>query len=148
MNGVLIEMVGATLVWFLIGLGIGLLRREQDVPYKMQKLAGGKARVVEGASGDRPGHKFSKKPQSKAKAEAQMRLLQGVAHGWKPTGKPAKHERAATPVSQPLVTGAARQATELQHSRYARTPQAVPPGSGFGGGMNAAQAAAAAKSAR
>lgn len=27
---------------------------------------------------------------SKAKANRQMRLLYGVEHGWKPTGKPAK----------------------------------------------------------
>jgi hypothetical protein len=30
------------------------------------------------------------KGTTKEKAEAQRRLLEGVEHGWKPTGKPAK----------------------------------------------------------
>lgn len=33
------------------------------------------------------GKEHSKKPIPKARAEAQMRLLQGIEHGFKPTGK-------------------------------------------------------------
>jgi len=40
------------------------------------------------------GGKVSAKGTTKAKAEAQANLLRGVAHGWKPTGKPAKHHSA------------------------------------------------------
>ena len=54
------------------------------MPYNISHEKGG-YHVVEAGSGDRPGHSFSKKPQSKAKAEAQQHLLQGVEHGWKPT---------------------------------------------------------------
>jgi len=36
------------------------------------------------------GGKVSAKKTTKEKAEAQARLLRGVAHGWVPTGKPAK----------------------------------------------------------
>ena len=36
------------------------------------------------------GGKVSAKATSKKKAEAQARLLRGVAHGWKPTGKKTK----------------------------------------------------------
>jgi hypothetical protein len=34
------------------------------------------------------------KGTTKAKAEAQERLLNAVEHGWKPTGKKAKHHSA------------------------------------------------------
>jgi len=34
--------------------------------------------------------KTSAKGTTKAKAEAQTRLLRGIAHGWKPTGKKKK----------------------------------------------------------
>ncbi len=34
------------------------------------------------------------KHTTKAKAEAQGRLLRAVEHGWKPTGKPAKTDNA------------------------------------------------------
>ena len=40
------------------------------------------------------GGKVSAKGTSKAKAEVQANLLRGVAHGWKPTGKKAKHHSA------------------------------------------------------
>ena len=40
------------------------------------------------------GGKVSAKSTSKAKAEAQANLLRGVAHGWKPIGKKAKHHSA------------------------------------------------------
>lgn len=36
------------------------------------------------------GGKVSAKGTTKAKAERQARLLRGVEHGWKPTGKKAK----------------------------------------------------------
>ena len=36
------------------------------------------------------------KSTTKEKAEAQRRLLQGIEHGWKPTGKPAVHKRMST----------------------------------------------------
>ncbi len=36
------------------------------------------------------GGKTSAKGTTKAKAESQRRLLEGVEHGWKPTGKPAR----------------------------------------------------------
>lgn len=41
-------------------------------------------------------HGVKAKHTTKAKAEAQMRLLQGVEHGWKPTGAPAKHHSPPT----------------------------------------------------
>jgi len=40
------------------------------------------------------GGKVSAKSTSKAKAEAQANLLRGVAHGWKPADKKAKHHSA------------------------------------------------------
>ena len=39
------------------------------------------------------GGKTSAKGTTKEKAEAQARLLRGVAHGFKPTGKPARKKR-------------------------------------------------------
>lgn len=53
------------------------------MPYSLRKVAGG-YRVVEGASGDRPGHVFSKAPQSKAKAVAQLLILKAKEHGSSP----------------------------------------------------------------
>lgn len=41
--------------------------------------------------------KTSAKKTTKAKAEAQARLLQGVRRGWVPTGKPARIPKKATP---------------------------------------------------
>ena len=41
------------------------------------------------------GGKVSAKGTTEAKAEAQANLLRGVAHGWKPTGKPAKKHHSA-----------------------------------------------------
>lgn len=37
--------------------------------------------------------KVSAKKTTKAKAQAQANLLRGVAHGWKPTGKPARKKK-------------------------------------------------------
>ena len=37
--------------------------------------------------------KVSAKSTTKRKAEAQAHLLRGVAHGWKPTGKPARKRK-------------------------------------------------------
>ena len=39
-------------------------------------------------------HRVHAKGTTKAKAAAQVRLLQGVEHGWKPTGKKAKYAKA------------------------------------------------------
>jgi len=39
----------------------------------------------------------AKKKRSKKKAQAQLNLLRGVKHGWKPTGKPARYKRVARP---------------------------------------------------
>ena len=52
-------------------------------PYAMSKLKSGKVKVM-GPSG------VHSKGTSMKKAKAQMRLLQAVEHGFKPTGKPAK----------------------------------------------------------
>lgn len=49
-------------------------------PVKVSKAGGGKYRV------STPGG-VKAKGTTKAKAEAQRRLLQGVEHGWKPTGR-------------------------------------------------------------
>lgn len=38
--------------------------------------------------------KWKSKDTSKLKAEAQKRLLDGVDHGWKPTGEPAKKKKS------------------------------------------------------
>lgn len=50
------------------------------MPYQMSKEKSGKYQV-KGPSG------VHAKGTTKAKAEAQMRLLQAVEHGWRPTGK-------------------------------------------------------------
>lgn len=44
------------------------------MPYTIKKVDGG-YKVVEKSTGDRPGHEFSKKPQSKRKAIAQLMIL-------------------------------------------------------------------------
>lgn len=49
------------------------------MPYTERKLPGGGYRVTG------PGGVHAKNT-TKAKAEAQQRLLRGVEHGWKPTG--------------------------------------------------------------
>lgn len=50
------------------------------MPYSLKKVDGG-YHVVEGGSGDRPGHVFSKAPQSKAKAIAQLMILRSKERG-------------------------------------------------------------------
>jgi ribosomal protein L35 len=44
------------------------------MPYKIVKTGNG-FKVVEGSAGNRPGHQFSKKPQSRKRALAQLRAL-------------------------------------------------------------------------
>ena len=51
-----------------------------------------KVKKVDGYRVSTPGG-VKAKHTTKEKAEAQRRLLQGVEHGWKPTGKPAKKKR-------------------------------------------------------
>jgi len=53
------------------------------MPVKITKLGGGKVRV------STPGGVKSKSTTMK-KAQAQRRLIHGIEHGWKPTGKPSK----------------------------------------------------------
>lgn len=50
------------------------------MPYKMRKVSKGKVRVTSP-------HGVKAKSTTPAKAAAQMRLLRGVEHGWKPTHK-------------------------------------------------------------
>jgi len=40
---------------------------------------------------------LGKKKRSKKKAQAQLNLLRGVEHGWKPTGAPARYKKVAKP---------------------------------------------------
>lgn len=54
------------------------------MPYKMEKVDGYKVSSPSGVHAKRT---------SKAKAQAQMNLLRGVEHGWKPTGKAARMSR-------------------------------------------------------
>lgn len=44
------------------------------MPYEIEKSGGG-FKVKEGESGERPGHEFSKKPQTKKTALAQLRAI-------------------------------------------------------------------------
>ena len=39
------------------------------------------------------GGKTTAKKTTKKKAQAQLNLLRGVEHGWKPTGAPARYKR-------------------------------------------------------
>ena len=48
------------------------------MPYKLKKVDGYKVSSPHGVHA---------KNTTKAKAEAQMNLLRGVEHGWRPTGK-------------------------------------------------------------
>ncbi len=50
------------------------------MPYKMSKTKSGEYKVS-GPSG------IHSRNTTEAKAESQMRLLRGIEHGWKPTGK-------------------------------------------------------------
>ena len=60
--------------------------REVLMPVKIRKVKGG-------YSVSTPNQVHAKKT-TKKKAEAQERLLNAVEHGWKPTGKKAKHHSA------------------------------------------------------
>lgn len=51
------------------------------MPVKIQKVDGYRVKH---------GRKVSAKSTTKRKAERQANLLRAVAHGWKPTGKPAR----------------------------------------------------------
>ncbi len=51
------------------------------MPYKVEKK-GNKYFVINMASGKVKGTHMTKE-----KAQAQMKLMQGIEHGWKPTGK-------------------------------------------------------------
>ncbi len=51
------------------------------MPYKLTRVDGYKVTSPHGTKA---------KKTTKRKAEAQVRLLRGVEHGWKPTGKPMK----------------------------------------------------------
>ena len=53
------------------------------MPYRMSKTKGGKYKVTSP-------HGTKSKGTTKKKAEAQIRLLRGVKHGWKPTKKGKK----------------------------------------------------------
>lgn len=57
------------------------------MPVKVSKTSGGKYKV------STPGSTKAK-GTTKAKAEAQERLLNAVEHGWKPTGKASKKKGA------------------------------------------------------
>lgn len=50
------------------------------MPYAVRKLKGGGYRVSTPSG-------VKAKKTTKAKAKAQVRLLRGVEHGWRPTGK-------------------------------------------------------------
>lgn len=50
------------------------------MPYQVTKLKNGKYQL-RGPSG------VHAKGSTKAKVDAQLRLLQGIEHGWRPTGK-------------------------------------------------------------
>ena len=50
------------------------------MPYKISPTKGGKFRVTSP-------HGTKSKSTTKKKAEAQMRLLRGIKHGWRPTGR-------------------------------------------------------------
>lgn len=58
------------------------------MPYAMRK--------VDGYQVTSP-HGIKARKTSKKKAQAQLNLLRGVKHGWKPTGKPARYKKVAKP---------------------------------------------------
>ena len=84
---------GIFLQGFLYGQGgldspRGELRGE-GMPYKISKKKG------DGYAVTSP-HGTKAKGTTKEKAEAQVRLLHGVKHGWKPTGR--KKKKGALPI--------------------------------------------------
>ena len=56
------------------------------MPVKVKKTDG--YRVTHGG-------KVSAKSTTAEKAESQRRLLEGIRHGWRPTGQPAKKKKSA-----------------------------------------------------
>lgn len=56
------------------------------MPYKTRKLKGGKVRVISP-------HGVKAKATTPEKAKAQMRLLRGVEHGWKPSHRDALRKK-------------------------------------------------------
>jgi hypothetical protein len=59
------------------------------MPAKKRKLPSGKYQVSTPSE-------VHAKGTTKTKAEAQVRLLNAVEHGFKPTGKPAKHHSVSS----------------------------------------------------
>ena len=64
------------------------------MPIRIRKRAGGRYRVTEGS-------RVRAKGTTKAKANAQARLLRGVAAGWKPTGRQASTATSTRTMSTP-----------------------------------------------
>ena len=56
------------------------------MPVKVRSVGGGKYKVTHGG-------KTSAKRTTKEKAQSQGRLLRGIAHGWKPTGKARRKKK-------------------------------------------------------
>jgi hypothetical protein len=76
-----------------------------EMPYALLKVSGGYS-VVNTASG-----KIHSKHTTLPKAEAQLRLLRGVEHGFHPTGKKARRDSG---------TGSESEAEEMRKPRLAK----------------------------
>ena len=62
---------------------MGMVRKSRTgMPYKIRKLPGKKKYKVTG-----PGKKVLARSTTLRKAKKQVKLLYGIKHGWKPTGK-------------------------------------------------------------
>jgi len=79
------------------------------MPYTIRKVKGGKY-SVSGPSG------VHAKGTTRAKAEAQVRLMRAVEHGWRPTGAPARSGNAL----RNAVTGSSRAVARVARSRKRR----------------------------
>ena len=62
-------------------------RGDKQMPVKETKITSGKNK---GKYSVKTPNSIHAKATTKAKADAQVRLLNAVDHGWKPTGAPAK----------------------------------------------------------
>jgi hypothetical protein len=89
------------------------------MPYAIEG-SGSKFIVKNKKTGDIKGHFTSRK-----KALRQMRLLQGVEHGWKPTGKPAKAAAGALVGKVPVPNLPIRKPVISQSSRKPRVSMPV-----------------------
>ena len=58
------------------------------MPYEIRKVDGG-----EKVFNTETGHAASTRPLDHVTAVKQFRLLEGIEHGWKPTGKPSDMDR-------------------------------------------------------